>query len=86
MQNIKDYIEANKSRFIQELVDLLKIPSVSADPKYKDDVNRAAVIVHDRLSEAGADNVELCQTAGYPVVYGEKLIDPALPTVLVYGH
>ena len=86
MQNIKDYIEANKSRFIQELIDLLKIPSVSADPKYKDDVNRAAVIVHDRLVEAGAENVEICQTAGYPVVYGEKLIDPELPTVLVYGH
>lgn len=83
---INSYIQANKDRFLNELLDLLRIPSVSADPKYKNDVLKTADAVRDRLKEAGADNVEVCQTAGYPIVYGEKIIDPALPTVLVYGH
>ncbi|HET6243179.1 MAG: dipeptidase [Bacteroidetes bacterium] len=83
---IKAYIQANKDRFIQELVDLLKIPSVSADLKYKEHINQAALMVSQRLTEAGADNVEICETAGHPVVYGQKIIDPELPTVLVYGH
>ncbi len=80
------YLQANQQRFIDELLDLLRIPSVSADVKYKGDVLRCAEAVADRLREAGADNVELCPTAGNPIVYGEKIIDPALPTVLVYGH
>ncbi len=83
---IKEYIENNKDRFIQELIDLLKIPSVSADAKYSVDVDIAAVMVSERLKEAGADNVEICKTDGYPIIYGEKIIDPTLPTVLVYGH
>lgn len=86
MQYIKDYILQNKERFIQELIDLLKIPSVSADPKHSKDVFNCAEEVKKRLIEAGADNVEVCPTKGYPVVYGEKIIDKNLPTVLVYGH
>jgi acetylornithine deacetylase/succinyl-diaminopimelate desuccinylase-like protein len=86
MQYIKDYIQQNKQRFIQELIELLKIPSISADPNYKQDVLNCAEEVKKRLQEAGADNVEVCPTKGYPVVYGEKIIDKNLPTVLVYGH
>lgn len=86
MQYIKDYIQQNKDRFIQELIGLLKIPSVSADPKHRDDVLKCAEEVKKRLIEAGADNVEVCPTKGYPVVYGEKIINKNLPTVLVYGH
>ncbi|MFN7012733.1 MAG: dipeptidase [Bacteroidia bacterium] len=86
MQYIKDYIQQNKDRFIQELIDLLKIPSISADPNHSKDVFKCAEEVKKRLLEAGADNVEVCPTKGYPVVYGEKIIDKNLPTVLVYGH
>ena len=81
-----DYIEKNKERFLEELKDLLRIPSVSADKTYKEDVFRAGEFIKNKLEEAGADKVELCQTAGYPIVYGEKMIDSSLPTVLVYGH
>ncbi|MGE0634895.1 MAG: dipeptidase [Bacteroidia bacterium] len=83
---IQNYITENKQRFINELIDLLRIPSISADPAYKDSVFKTADEVKKRLVEAGADNVEICQTKGYPVVYGEKIIDPSSPTVLVYGH
>lgn len=86
MQDIKKYIEENKSRFLEELFSLLRFPSVSADPKYKADVLATADFVADKLKEAGAQNVEVCKTDGYPVVYGEKIINPDLPTVLVYGH
>jgi acetylornithine deacetylase/succinyl-diaminopimelate desuccinylase-like protein len=80
------YIEANKDRFIAELLDLLRIPSVSADPAFSADVLRAADYIAQKLRNAGADNVEICPTAGYPIVYGEKIIDASLPTVLMYGH
>jgi len=86
MQAIKKYVEANKDRLLSELFDLLRFPSVSADPKYKEHVLKTADYVAQKLKEAGADKVEVCQTAGYPIVYGEKIIDPALPTVLTYGH
>jgi len=86
MQEIKEYVEANKERFLDELFALLRFPSVSADPKYKDDVLKAAEYVAGKLREAGAENAEVCKTAGYPVVYGEKITDPSKPTVLVYGH
>ncbi|MGO1597841.1 MAG: dipeptidase [Sphingobacterium sp.] len=86
MQKIKDYVEANKDRFLDELFELLRFPSVSADPQFKEGVLNTAEFVAQKLKAAGADNVELCPTAGYPIVYGEKMIDPALPTVLVYGH
>ncbi|WP_162053673.1 dipeptidase [Pontibacter pamirensis] len=80
------YINDNKDRFINELLDMLRIPSVSADLKFKEDVLRTAEFVKQRLAEAGADHVELYETAGNPVVYGEKIVDPSLPTVVVYGH
>ena len=86
MEHIKKYIEENKTRFINELVDLLKIPSISADPAYKKDVLNCAEEVSKSMKNAGAENIEICQTAGYPIVYADKIIDVNLPTVLVYGH
>lgn len=86
MQEIKKYVEENKQRFLDELFELLRFPSVSADPKYKDDVLKTAVFVAQKLEEAGATKVEVCPTAGYPIVYGEKIVDASLPTVLIYGH
>jgi acetylornithine deacetylase/succinyl-diaminopimelate desuccinylase-like protein len=86
MQDITAYVTKNKERFINELIQLLKIPSVSADPAYTQDVIDAAASVKISLLEAGCDTVEICETKGYPIVYGEKIIDPTLPTVLVYGH
>ncbi|MDP1726716.1 MAG: dipeptidase [Bacteroidota bacterium] len=80
------YLEQNKQRFLDELFELLRIPSISADGAYHHDILAAAEYIKNKLIEAGADKVELCQTAGNPIVYGEKIIDPALPTVLVYGH
>ncbi|MCS5490854.1 dipeptidase [Algoriphagus limi] len=84
--SVNNYIQTHKERFLNELLDLLRIPSVSADPKFKDDVFKAAEFVKDSLLKAGADVAEVCETAGYPIVYGEKITDPNLPTVLVYGH
>src|ERR1700750_967608 len=84
--NINDYINQNKDRFLNELFELLRIPSVSADPKYKGDVLKTAEAVKAKLEAAGAEKTEICPTDGYPIVYGEKTIDPKLPTVLVYGH
>ena len=86
MQNPKEYIAQHKDRFINELIDLLKIPSVSADAAFSQDVLNAAEAVKLSLLEAGCDTVEIHETDGYPIVYGEKLIDANLPTVLVYGH
>ncbi len=86
MQVWKDYQAQNKDRFLDELLALLRIPSVSADSRFNTDTQRCAEEVKQRLIEAGADNVEVCPTAGHPIVYGEKIIDPSLPTVLVYGH
>ena len=86
MQNIKQYVDENKQRFLDELFELLRFPSVSADPKYKGDMLKTAEYVAEKLRSAGADKVEICPTAGYPIVYGEKIIDSSLPTVLVYGH
>jgi acetylornithine deacetylase/succinyl-diaminopimelate desuccinylase-like protein len=83
---IKEYIEENKDRFLNELFDLLRIPSISADKDFASDVNKAADFIKTKMMEAGADHVEICQTAGYPIIYGEKIIDQSLPTVLVYGH
>src|SRR5690554_1932630 len=86
MKKTQDFISNNQQRFLDELFELLRIPSVSADPANKSDVQSAAELVAKHLKEAGADEVEICQTAGHPIVYGEKIIDPKLPTVLVYGH
>lgn len=86
MQVWKDYQAENKDRFLDELLALLRIPSVSADSRHNGDTQQCAEAVKLRLQEAGAEKVEVCQTAGHPIVYGEKIIDPSLPTVLVYGH
>ncbi len=83
---IKEYIDTNKERFLSELFQWLRIPSISADSKHKGDIRKAAEFLRDKLTEAGADKVEICETAGNPIVYAEKIIDPALPTVLIYGH
>jgi acetylornithine deacetylase/succinyl-diaminopimelate desuccinylase-like protein len=84
--SIQPYIDQNKERFLNELFDFLRIPSISADPAYKADVRKTAEFVQAALIKAGAENVVLEETAGNPIVYGEKIIDPSLPTVLVYGH
>ncbi|XZF13994.1 dipeptidase [Chitinophagaceae bacterium MMS25-I14] len=86
MQAWNDYMSQNKQRFLDELLDLLRIPSVSADSHYKNDVARCAEAVKENLLKAGCDKAEICPTDGHPIVYGEKIIDPSLPTVLVYGH
>lgn len=86
MSEINNYISQNKERFLEELFELLRIPSISADSAYNADVAKTAEEVKKRLVEAGADNVEICPTGGHPMVYGEKIIDKNLPTVLVYGH
>lgn len=86
MKATASYIKQNKDRFLNELLDLLRIPSVSADPAYAKDVHRTAEKISQHLKDIGLDKVEICQTAGYPVVYGEKIVSAGLPTVLVYGH
>lgn len=83
---MKDYISANKDRFVSELIEWLKIPSVSADSRHKGDVRKAAEFLREKLTSAGAEKVEICETKGHPIVYAEKIKDPSLPTVLVYGH
>lgn len=83
---IKEYIQSNKQRFLDELFDLLRIPSVSADSRHKGDVRKAAEYLSEKLRAAGVDNVELCETNGHPIVFAEKIVNPSLPTVLVYGH
>ena len=86
MSQINSYIEENKDRFLNELLDLLRIPSISADPAFAGDVLKCAEAVRDRLVEAGVDSAEICETPGYPIIYGEKFVGESLPTVLVYGH
>ena len=86
MNTISEYIKTHKSRFINELIDLLKIPSISADSAYENDVIKTADAIKNHLLTAGCDHVEICETPGYPIVYGEKIINSDLPTVLVYGH
>ncbi len=83
---INEYINSHKERFLDELFELLRIPSVSADPTYKNDVINTADAVASSLKKAGADKVEICATEGYPIVYAEKMIDASKPTILVYGH
>ncbi|MEO0725027.1 MAG: dipeptidase [Bacteroidota bacterium] len=86
MQTTQAYIEANKDRFLEELFDLLRIPSVSADPTFAGDVRKTADVVAEHLRKAGADNVEVIETAGHPIVFGEKIVAADKPTVMVYGH
>lgn len=86
MSKVNEYIAGNKDRFLNELLDLLRIPSVSADPKFKGDVLKTADEIKRLFLEAGVDKAECSPTKGNPIVYAEKMIDPKLPTVLVYGH
>ncbi len=86
MSKVNDYIKAHKGQFLEELLELLRIPSISADKKFSADVQKAASFIKEKLLAAGIDSAELCETKGHPIVYGEKLIDSNAPTVLVYGH
>ncbi|MBT3302795.1 MAG: dipeptidase [Bacteroidetes bacterium] len=86
MEEVKKYIEENKQRFLDELFGLIRIPSISSISDHKPDMIKAAEYWKKSILEAGADKAVVMPTAGNPVVYGEKIIDPALPTVLVYGH
>jgi acetylornithine deacetylase/succinyl-diaminopimelate desuccinylase-like protein len=86
MKELNQYLNEHKQRFLDELLALLRIPSISADPKYTDDVRTMAYATAQHLTDLGVDQVEIFETAGHPIVYGEKIIDPNAPTVLVYGH
>ena len=86
MDTIKSYTEKHKSRFLDELFELIRIPSISADEHSKQAMEDSAAWLRDHFREIGADRAEVMGTAGWPVVFAEKIIDPALPTVLVYGH
>ncbi len=86
MKGLNEYVEKNKDRFLEELFELLRIPSVSADSRHQKDMIAAAEFLKNNLENAGADNVEIIPTPGHPIVYGEKILDDSLPTVLVYGH
>ena len=86
MEAVQNYIQANRQRFLDELFEFLRIPSVSADTKFKDDVLRAAGWLSDELKRIGMEQVEVVPTKGHPIVYGEKIISGDLPTILVYGH
>lgn len=86
MQEVQNYIHNNKERYLSELFDLLRIPSISADERYKQDVQRMAAAVVEHLKKAGMDIAEVLPTPGHPMVFGQKIIDPTKPTVLVYGH
>ncbi len=86
MKELQAYLEVHRERFLNELLELLRIPSVSANPQYATDVRRMAEATAQHLRQAGADSVSVIETEGHPIVYGEKITDPAAPTVLVYGH
>jgi len=84
--DFKKYIDQNKDRFLAELFELLRIPSISSDSSKKAEINQAAQYLKEKFESAGVDHAEICETAGNPIVYAEKVVDPSLPTVLVYGH
>jgi len=86
MNKVQDYIQENKQRFLDELLDILKIPSISADSAYSGDVRKTAEIIAANLKESGVDTVEICETAGHPIVFAEKKVNDNAPTILVYGH
>ena len=86
MEHVKKYIEENKDRFLDELFDLIRIPSISSESAHKDDMMKAAEYWKESMLKAGADKAEIMPTEGNPVVYGEKMVDPSAPIVLVYGH
>jgi len=86
METIKNYVETNQERFLEELFDLIRIPSISAREEHGDDMHKSAEFIKSSLLKAGADHAEVKKTTGWPVVYGHKMVDDSLPTVLVYGH
>ena len=86
LAQIENYIEENKERFLEELFGLIRIPSVSSISAHKPDMYRAAEYWKQLLLKSGADHADVFETDGHPVTYGEKIIDPAKPTVLIYGH
>jgi len=86
MKNLQNYIQENKNRFLEELFEVLRVPSISSSAEHKDYMTQTAEIIKQKLLDAGVDKAEVCPTEGAPVVLGEKIIDPALPTVIVYGH
>ena len=86
MEAIKKYVEENKERFLNELFELIRIPSISSEAEHKPDMYKCAEKWKSLLLAAGADRAEVFETEGNPVTYGEKIIDPSFPTVMVYGH
>ena len=86
LENFKNYIEKNKNRFLSELFELLRIPSISANSDHDSDTRLTADLINKHLKKLGLDNCEICETEGHPIVYGEKIINQDLPTILVYGH
>jgi acetylornithine deacetylase/succinyl-diaminopimelate desuccinylase-like protein len=86
MQNLKSYIQSNSKRYLDELFGLIRIPSISSESEHKKDMVKTAQYVVDQLLASGADKAVIMPTTGHPVVYGEKIIDPSKPTILVYGH
>ena len=86
MSTVKNYIEKHRERFLEELFELIRIPSVSSKEENRDDMHRAALHIKESLIKAGAEKAEVCPTDGHPVVYAEKIISPDVPTILVYGH
>ena len=86
MDKVKSYIEKNKDRFLNELFELLRIPSISAQSDHKPDMTRCAEWLAASLMKAGADHAEVLPTEGNPVVFAERIVDPKAKTVLVYGH
>jgi acetylornithine deacetylase/succinyl-diaminopimelate desuccinylase-like protein len=86
MENLKTYIQSNSQRYLEELFGLIRIPSISSESQHKDDMVKTAQYIVDQLLKAGSDKAEIMPTTGHPVVYAEKIIDPAKPTILIYGH
>lgn len=85
-QNVLEHIESQKTKYLEELFELLRIPSISADSKYKSEVLRTAEWLQNHAKNLGFQNVQLLETEGFPIVYGEIIKDPSLPTVVIYGH
>jgi acetylornithine deacetylase/succinyl-diaminopimelate desuccinylase-like protein len=86
MKDLKNYIDQNRNRFLEELFSLICIPSISSQEEHKEDMIKCAHRWKELIQEAGADRCEVMPTEGNPVVFGEKNIAPDAPTVLVYGH
>jgi acetylornithine deacetylase/succinyl-diaminopimelate desuccinylase-like protein len=86
MEQVKNYIEEHKDRFLEELFELIRIPSISSEKEHKQDMIKMAEKLKEQLLKAGVDKAEVLPSEGNPICYGEKIIDPSYPTVLVYGH